>query len=68
MELVYIEEEHGDGELTILVPLAPAGFAGSIKIVSGGRVTRLNAGVGDASRVVAHWGVGMSEIMGPSDD
>lgn len=61
-ELVYIIEEHSDGKLTIMVPFAPAGFAGSVKIVSAGRVTRLDASVGDASKVIAHWGVGMSEI------
>lgn len=62
-ELVYIIEEHSDGKLTILVPWAPAGFAGSVKVVSAGRVTRLNVTVGDASKVVAHWGVGMSSIL-----
>jgi uncharacterized membrane protein len=62
-ELVYIIEEHGDGNLTILVPLAPAGFVGSVKVVSAERITRISASVGDASQVVAHWGVGMSEIM-----
>ena len=62
-ELVYIIEEHSDGNLTILVPLAPVGFAGSVKVVSAERITRLSASVGDASKVVAHWGVGMSDIM-----
>ena len=63
-ELVYIIEEHADGKLTVLVPLAPAGFTGSIKVVNPERLIRLDASVGDASKVVAHWGVGMSEIMG----
>jgi uncharacterized membrane protein len=63
-ELVYIIEEHADGKLTVLVPLAPAGFTGSIKVVSPERMIRLDASLGDASKVVAHWGVGMSEIMG----
>jgi uncharacterized membrane protein len=67
-ELVYIIEEHSDGRLTILVPWAPAGFAGSVKVVSAGRVTRLSASVGDASRVIAHWGVGMSDIMRSNGD
>lgn len=62
-ELIYITEEHADGKLTVLVPFAPAGFAGSVKVVSAERVTPLNASVGDASKVVAHWGVGMSELM-----
>ena len=62
-ELVYIIEEHSDGKLTILVPWAPARFAGSVKVVSTGRVTPPDANIGDASRVLAHWGVGMSDIM-----
>lgn len=62
-ELVYVIEEHGDENLTILVPLAPAGFAGSVKVVNAERVTRLSASVGDASKVYAHWGIGMSDIM-----
>jgi len=67
-ELVYIIEEHSDGKLTILVPWAPAGFAGSVKVVRAGRVTRLSASVGDASRVIAHWGVGMSDIVRSNGD
>jgi uncharacterized membrane protein len=67
-ELVYIIEEHSDGKLTILVPWAPAGFAGSVKVVSAGRVTRLSASVGDASRVISQWGVGMSDIMRSNGD
>lgn len=63
-ELVYIIEEHADGKLTVLVPLAPAGFTGSIKVVSPERLIRLDASIGDASKIVAHWGVGMSDIMG----
>lgn len=62
-ELVYIIEEHDAEYVTILVPLAPAGFAGSVKVVSAKRITRLSASVGDASKVIAHWGVGMSEIV-----
>lgn len=63
LELVYIIEEHADGKQTILVPFAPAGFAGSVKVVDAARVIRLNATLGDASRVIAHWGVGMSDMM-----
>jgi uncharacterized membrane protein len=62
-DLVYIIEDHGDGKLTILIPLAPAGFTGSVKIVNATQLTRLGAGIGAASEVIAHWGVGMSELM-----
>jgi uncharacterized membrane protein len=67
-ELVYVIEEHGDGKLTILVPLAPAGFTGSVKIIDADRLTRLDASIGDASKVIAHWGVGMSDILKQARD
>jgi uncharacterized membrane protein len=63
IELVYIIEEHDDGKLTVLVPLAPAGFTGSIKVVSPDRLRRLDSGIGAASEVIAHWGVGMSDVI-----
>jgi len=31
--------------------------------VPGEQVTRLNANVGEASEVIAHWGVGMSDLL-----
>lgn len=64
-ELVYIIEEHDDGKLTILVPLAPAGFTGSVKIVDADRLTRLDASIGDASKVISEWGFGMSDLLKP---
>jgi uncharacterized membrane protein len=67
-ELVYLIEEHGDGNLTVLVPLAPAGFTGSVKVVHADRITRLNSSIGDASKVIAHWGVGTSDLLKLNDD
>ena len=63
-ELVYVIEDHGDGQMTILCPFAPASFAGSVKIVSADRIEILEASFGDASRVIAHWGVGARELLG----
>ena len=62
-ELVYIAEDHGNGYLTIMTPLAPAGFSGSLKIVESNRVKRIEASVGDASIAVSEWGVGLQEVM-----
>jgi uncharacterized membrane protein len=64
-ELVYIIEEHDDGKLTILVPLAPAGFTGSVKVVAADRLTRLDASIGDASKVISEWGFGMADLLRP---
>ena len=62
-EIVYVIEDHGDGKMTILCPFAPASFAGSVKIVSADRIEILEASFGDASRVIAHWGVGARELL-----
>ena len=66
-EIVYVIEDHGDGQLTVLVPLAPASFAGSVKIMRRDRVKMLNASLGDTSRVLSHWGVGARELLGKND-
>ena len=62
-EIVYVIEEHSDGQMTVLVPWAPASFAGSVKIVGSDRIEMLDASVGGASRVLAHWGVGARELL-----
>jgi len=67
-ELVYIVEDLGEGKLTVIAPTAPAGFSGRVKIVDQDRVIELKASVGDASRVLAHWGFGMSDILEPKRD
>jgi uncharacterized membrane protein len=63
-EVVYIIEDHGDEDLTVLVPWAPAAFAGSVKIVDRKRVELLDANLGDVSKVLSHWGVGAGELLG----
>ena len=61
-QIVYIIEEHDDGKLTILEPMSPAGFTGYVKVVNAGKVIRLSASIGDTSKVIANWGVGMAEL------
>jgi uncharacterized membrane protein len=62
-EIVYVIEDHGDGQMTILCPFAPASFAGSVKIVSADRIEILETSFGDASRVIAHWGLGARDLL-----
>jgi len=66
-ELAYVIEDHGDGDLTVLVPWAPAAFAGSVKIVDRDRVKFLEANLGDVSRALGHWGVGVHELLTTKD-
>ena len=66
-EIVYVIEDHGDGQVTVLVPWAPASFAGSVKIMGSDRIEMLDASLGDASRVLSHWGMGARELLGKND-
>ena len=62
-EIVYVIEDHGDGQLTVLVPWAPASFAGSVKIIGSDRIEMLDASLGNVSRALSHWGVGVCELL-----
>ena len=62
-EMIYIVEKHDDGRHTVLVPWAPASFAGSVKIVSGDRIELLDTSLGDVSRILSQWGVGTRELL-----
>ena len=61
-ELVYIVEDAGEW-VTVLRPHAPTGFAGRVGVVPRDQVELLDGTVGDASRVLAHWGVGMQSLL-----
>jgi len=62
-EIVYLIEEDGKGQVTVLVPWAPASFAGSLKIISRDRIELLDSNLADTSRVLSHWGVGTFELL-----
>ncbi len=62
-EIVYIIEDHGDGQHTILQPWAPTGFTGSVKVVNQDRLEVLDANLGDVSRALSHWGVGVRDLL-----
>jgi uncharacterized membrane protein len=62
-EIVYIIEEHDDGQMTILVPWAPMAFAGPVKIVSRDKIEMLDANLGDVSKALSHWGVGVGALL-----
>ena len=66
LELVYIVEDAGNGYITVLVPLAPTGFNGPLKIIESEQVIRINATVGEASARISEWGVGLQQLL-PDD-
>lgn len=63
-ELVYVIEDHDDAQVTVLLPWAPAAFAGSVKIVDRKRVELLDANLADISKVLSHWGAGVRDLLG----
>ncbi|MGA9537769.1 MAG: hypothetical protein WBR24_17830 [Desulfobacterales bacterium] len=63
-EIAHVIEDHGDGQLTVLVPWAPTAFSGSVKVVDQNRVEMLDASLGDVSKVLSLWGMGTRDLMG----
>lgn len=61
-EIVYLVEENEDGLAAVLVPHAPTGFSGPVKIVDRKRLTLLETNIGDLSRALSHWGVGTAAL------
>lgn len=62
-DVIYVVEDHGDGQLTVLLPSAPTAFSGFVKIVGKDRVEMLDTNLGEASRVLSHWGVAARDLL-----
>ena len=66
-EIVYMVEDLGDEEFTVLFPHAPTGFAGQVKIVARDRLAPIDASLGDVSLVMNHMGLGAGRLLKPQD-
>jgi len=62
-ELAYLLEDHGDGNATVMLPWVPTAFAGSLKIVGQDRIEMLDVNLGDFTKVLGHWGVGVRDLL-----
>jgi uncharacterized membrane protein len=62
-EIVYLIEDINKEFVSILIPLSPTSFAGSVKIIQRERVELLEASLGETSGVLSHWGVGAKELL-----
>jgi uncharacterized membrane protein len=62
-EVAYLIEELDDGYVTLLLPWAPAAFAGSVRLVRREKVRRLDCTLDDFSRCLAHLGLGLRELV-----
>jgi len=63
-EPAYVVEDHDDGLVTVLLPFAPMAFTGSIKIVDRDRVETLDTALGEFTKVLGHWGIGVHHLLG----
>ncbi len=66
-EIVYVVEDLGGGELAVLFPYAPTGFAGPVKIVPQDRIQKLDASLGDVSLMLNHMGLGAGRLLKVED-
>ena len=62
-DLVFVIEDHGNGKLTVMLPWAPAAFAGSLKIVDADKVELVDTNLGEYSKILSHWGVGLPKVL-----
>ena len=62
-EVVYVTEDSGGEWVTVLVPWAPASFAGSLKIVRRAQVEPVDVSILDASASFANFGVGSLSMV-----
>jgi uncharacterized membrane protein len=61
--IAFVIEDHGDGNLTVMLPNAPTPFAGSIHIVPKTQIQILDVHLGRYIHAITHWGVGMGELI-----
>lgn len=62
-DLIYVIEDHGNGKLTVMLPWAPAAFAGSIKVVESEHVEFVDSNIGEYSKILSHWGIGLPQVL-----
>jgi len=65
--IAYLVEILDDDRVVVLEPWAPTPFAGSVKIVPGNRVRRIEAGLGVVTGVLSRWGVGTRAMLAIPD-
>jgi len=59
----YVIEDHGDGNLTVFLPSAPAAFSGMVHVVSRDRVVFLDVKLIELIQSIARYGVGQRDLL-----
>jgi uncharacterized membrane protein len=62
-KLAFLVEEHINNKVTVLLPLAPATFTGSVIFTDRDKVTLIDTDLGEFTKVIGHWGVGAGDLM-----
>ena len=60
---VFVVEWHDDGYCTVLLPMSPTPGVGTIQVVPGDRVQRLDVGAGPMFDALSHWGTGIGDLV-----
>ena len=63
LEPCYVIEDRGRPRVVVLVPWAPAAFAGSVKLVGRERIHYLDVTLDEFSLSLTHLGTGLSELL-----
>jgi uncharacterized membrane protein len=59
----YVIEDHGDGNLTVFLPSAPAAFSGMVHVVSRDRIVFLDVKLSELIRSIIQYGAGHRELL-----
>ncbi len=67
-EPVYVIEDKGGPRVVVLVPWTPASFAGALKLVPREQLQMLDLTLDQFSLCIAHYGIGMSDLLAEAGD
>ena len=56
-------QDHGDGRVTVLMPFAPAAFAGTVRIVKKADLDYLDCSFDELSRSIVNFGIDLHEYV-----
>lgn len=59
----YVIEEINEAEVTVLLPVSPTPFVGTLRIVAKSKIQMLDISMSDFSVVVNYWGVGLKKVL-----
>jgi len=62
----YVIEDHGNGQLTVFIPSAPAAFSGMVHVVAAERVVFLDVKLIDLIQSIAQYGAGLHDLTSKS--